>query len=72
MSRETMIHMLLAMRSQIDSMLAYLAEEDMKEMEKKPPVCNHPPTKRKSYSTMGGPEEWVCLECGFHYNENEQ
>lgn len=32
-------------------------------------ICRHPKEKRRSIATMGRPDAWMCLACGFQPDE---
>lgn len=66
MSREALINMLLAMRSQIDAALCILGQEP--EEEEEAGKCQHPLEHRKNYSTMGR-TIWQCGLCGYLHEE---
>jgi rubrerythrin len=69
MSREALINMLLAMRSQIDAALCILGQEP--EEEEEAGECRHPLESRKNYSTMGA-TRWMCGICGYLHEEVNQ
>lgn len=59
-NKEVLYNQLISTRAAIDAALSLLmAEED----------CSH--ENRKSLTTMGGKEEWICQSCGLHYKESE-
>lgn len=62
MNKNALINMLYAMRAQIDGALFLLDEEADR--------CEHPKEHRTNYTTMGGPEHWVC-KCGYEFKEDE-
>jgi len=56
------IHQLLAIRAMVDSMLADLTSTEGEQ-------CEH--KRKENLNTLGGPEHWKCLDCGYEYNEAE-
>lgn len=57
------VHMLLAMREQIDALLAMLAPTpDAVE------ACRH--QSRTDLTTIGSGEHWVCNQCGYEHQED--
>ena len=65
-TREAIIRQLLAIQTQCDAALALLGVESTTGSDI-PQKCEHPPEKRVNHSVMGGPEDWECSVCGFHY-----
>lgn len=63
MTREALVYMLEAMRSQIDAALALLAAGAG------PAPCPHPPEARRNLTVMGGPDRWQCRACGYEHTE---
>lgn len=61
---------LVAMDAQIESLAGTI--DGFKEGAEDSKACTHPPKYRRSRSTLGGPEKWVCELCGYEYNEKEQ
>ncbi len=61
MNKQALINQLLSMRAQIDAALFLLTENDQ---------CEH--KNRINLTAMGGPEEWQCQDCGYHYKEGEE
>lgn len=64
--KETLLNIMYSMRLQIEGLISLL-EEDQEEEE-----CKHPPQFRRNYTTMGGPEHWVCELCGYEYKEEKK
>ncbi len=64
----------IAIRGVVDTALYLLHEElygheedpvqDQKTMQE---TCMHKDVK--SFTTLGGPEHWICRDCGFEYRE---
>lgn len=57
MSKEAMIHQLLAIRSLVDSVLAEITEQPAETGQ-----CEHKRTE--NLTVMGGAEKYRCLDCG--------
>jgi rubrerythrin len=66
--KQVVFNQLMAMRAQVDAMMTLLAEE----LEQEDSACPHPNNKRKSLSTLGGAEHWLCTECGYEFREDDQ
>jgi hypothetical protein len=66
MNKNALINMLYAMRAQIDGALFLLDENPEEEQ------CDHPKEQRINYTTMGGPEHWICKKCQYEFKEDEQ
>ena len=67
--REMLVMQLLAARAQIDATLSVLGVHletggDIEE-------CPHPKDKRVNHGVLGGPEDWECTACGFHYDASK-
>lgn len=62
---EVLIHQLVSLRAQVDAMLTLLTDEQDN-------TCSHPPDKRLSLTTLGGPEHWICKACDFQYREDDR
>lgn len=61
MNMEALKHQLISMRAQIDAALFLLQEHE--------PTCKH--EVRLNLATLGGPNEWICKDCDFHFKEEE-
>lgn len=63
----------IAIRGVVDTALYLLHEElhgeaDVQEEElSEQDLCKH--KDRKSFTTLGGKEHWICRDCGFEYKE---
>lgn len=57
-NKEVLYNQLISTRAAIDAALSLLMADD---------ACSH--ENRKSLTTMGGKEEWICKSCGFHFKE---
>lgn len=66
--RKAVLSQMYLIKAQLETIL-FMIEELEKEEEEK---CIHPKEFRKNYTTMGGPEEWVCGLCGYHYQNNKE
>lgn len=56
-------HQLLALRAQVDAMLAMVPEEHEELPREECETCSHPPEQRQEISTMGGPPRQLCKLC---------
>lgn len=61
MNKQKLLNQIMAMRVSLD----VLQEEVMKMQDE--PRCPH--ENKRNLTTMGGPEEWICSDCGYHYKE---
>ena len=67
MDKRTIESQLISMRHQVMSLAAAIeAALSVIEEEK----CDH--KNRINLTAMGGPEEWQCQDCGYHYKEGEE
>jgi hypothetical protein len=67
---EALYNQFIAIRGVVDTALFLLSEELMEEDEPLNEVqttCVH--KDRKSFTTLGGKEHWICRDCGFEYQE---
>jgi len=55
-----MRHQVMSMAASIEAALSLLDDEEK---------CEH--KNRINLTVMGGPEEWQCRDCGYHYKEGE-
>lgn len=70
MDKQSLIHMIVAMRAQIEAMhaeitaaLSLLSDPDTGQ-------CRHPPERRINITTMGGPAVWQCADCGHQQSDS--
>lgn len=64
MNKAATLNQINAIRTMLDA----LETEIRKEPDK--PKCDH--RNVRNLTTMGGPDEWVCKDCGFHYKEGNE
>ena len=67
MNKDALLKQLYAVRANleglyatVDAALSILAADD---------ECQH--KNRQSLTVMGGPEHWICRDCGFEYQGEE-
>lgn len=63
MDKRIIRNQITAIRVMLDNI-----ERELEEAPQTQP-CDH--REIKNLTTMGGPEEWRCLQCGFHYKETQ-
>lgn len=61
MNKAAILNQITAVRVMLDNIEAEIRKEPDN------PSCDH--RKVRNLTTMGGPEEWICEECQFHYKE---
>lgn len=73
MNQMALIKQLVAMREQINAMLAALTEEELaaviasENTSTDTDGCQHPPSARRSLQTFGGDgAAWLCQDCGYY------
>ena len=70
---EALYNQFIAIRGVVDTALYLLHEELYGQEEQQPdpqtvqPSCSH--KDRKSFTTLGGKEHWICRDCGFEFKE---
>jgi transposase-like protein len=64
MNKAKLLNQITAIRVMLDN----LEEEVRKEKDK--PQCDH--RNVRNLTTMGGPEEWICKDCGEHYRDDQK
>lgn len=62
--RKSILSQMYILKAHMET-IVYMIEE----LEKEEEQCPHPKKFRRNYTTMGGPEHWVCELCGFEYKQ---
>lgn len=68
-NKDALAKQLISLRAAIDAALLLLGfDQGEKDYQLQ---CDHPKRDRKVLTTMGGPEHWICQNCGFEYKEEK-
>lgn len=72
MDQTQLIHMLLAVRAQLEAMHAQVNAALSALCPPEPGTeasCRHPPEKRVNTTAQGGASSWLCTECGYQHKD---
>jgi hypothetical protein len=66
---EMLYNQLISLRGAVEASLILLNDELFNDEEDSngKSTCSH--KDRKSFTTLGGKEHWICRDCGYEYKE---
>ncbi|MGF9711716.1 hypothetical protein [Paenibacillus naphthalenovorans] len=67
MDLRSILNQITAIRVMLDNIEAEISKEQEQKSESS--NCQH--RNIKNLTTMGGPDEWICKDCGLHYKEGD-